>query len=219
LDGIARPQPLAIVRELKRSGGLPVSELAERLEMSYMGIKKHCLDLSKAGYLTTRRKPKTAGRPELLYQLTEKGNELFPTETHSMTLQILSASKELYGASAAGKLLFLYFRDKEKDYASKLRGETTYSRATWLVRLRDREGYLMEVLGAENDRSFKLIQKHSPLAEIFRVYPEAIRMESEMIERLLEAAIRRETPSPAAPGTWAYTVSSRPAFKLTAHPT
>jgi len=213
-EGIARPQPLAIVRELKRSGAMPVSQLGERLSMSYMGIKKHCLDLAKAGYVTTRRNPKPLGRPELLYQLTQKGNELFPTENHSLTLQVLAAARELYGASAPGKLLFLHFREKEKDYSPKLRGESSYSRAAWFVRLRDREGCLTEIIGTEQDRSFKLIQRHSPMAAIFRSYPEALRMESDMMERLLQAGIRRDEAGPSEPGTWIYCVTPRPSFRL-----
>lgn len=205
---------MAIVRELKRSGGMPVSQLAERLSMSYMGIKKHCLDLSKAGYITTRRHPKPLGRPELLYQLTQKGNELFPTENQTLTLQILSAARELYGTAAPGKLLFLYFREKEKDYASKLRGDSSFARATWFVRLREREGYLMEIVGTEPIRSFKLIQRHNPMAQIFSSYPEAIRMEADLMERLLQAGIRRDEVSPAEAGTWIYSITPRPSLKL-----
>ena len=73
LRDIARPQVVAIFDAIKRSEGLSVAEIARELKMSYMGIKQHCLDLEKKGYLDTWRRPKEVGRPELAYRLTLKG--------------------------------------------------------------------------------------------------------------------------------------------------
>ncbi|PYL05112.1 MAG: hypothetical protein DME32_00465 [Verrucomicrobia bacterium] len=43
LAEIGRTQRLEIVNALKRSRGLSVNELVDRMRMSYMGIKQHCL--------------------------------------------------------------------------------------------------------------------------------------------------------------------------------
>ena len=77
LRDIARPQWLDIMRHLKRSSGLSVNELAGKLGMSYMGVKQHCVELEKRGYLDTWRRPKAIGRPEKVYRLTEKADPLF----------------------------------------------------------------------------------------------------------------------------------------------
>ena len=45
LAEIGRTQRLEIVNALKRSRGLSVNQLVERMRMSYMGIKQHCLTL------------------------------------------------------------------------------------------------------------------------------------------------------------------------------
>ena len=58
LRDIARPQVVAIFDAIKRSDGLSVTEIARELKMSYMGIKQHCLDLEKKGYLDTWRRAK-----------------------------------------------------------------------------------------------------------------------------------------------------------------
>ena len=55
LRDIARPQWLDIMKHLKQSSGLSVNELASKLEMSYMGVKQHCVELEKRGYLDTWR--------------------------------------------------------------------------------------------------------------------------------------------------------------------
>ena len=67
------------MNELKRTQGLCVADLAVRLGMSYMGIKGVCLDLEKRGLLDTWRSPQPLGRPLMLYRLTERAHDLFPT--------------------------------------------------------------------------------------------------------------------------------------------
>ncbi|MEM7396649.1 MAG: MarR family transcriptional regulator, partial [Verrucomicrobiota bacterium] len=62
LRKISRPHWLEILIHVKRSTGLSVSELAKALRMSYMGVKQHCQDLEKKGFLDTWRRPKEVGR-------------------------------------------------------------------------------------------------------------------------------------------------------------
>ena len=189
LNEIGRTQRLAVLHELKRSNGLPVKELARRLGMSYMGVKQHCLDLQRDGYLDTWRNPKPVGRPELLYRLTRKSHELFPLQSHEMLLQVLSAARQLYGPTAPAKLLFMHFREKTEAYRAKLRGETVEERAKWFARLRDREGCMAEVNAGP---PMRIVERHSPIADLFTTFPEAAGMERELFERVLGAKVRRE---------------------------
>ena len=75
---IGRSQRLQVLNKLKRTQGLAVKELSRKLKMSYMGVKQHCIELEKEGYLDTWRRPVPRGRPEMIYQLTRRAHELFP---------------------------------------------------------------------------------------------------------------------------------------------
>lgn len=189
LNEIGRSQRLAVLHELKRSNGLPVKELAKRLGMSYMGVKQHCLELHRDGYLDTWRNPKPIGRPELLYRLTRKSHELFPVQSHELLLDIFVAARQLYGPTAPAKLLFVHFREKAEAYRARLRGETIQERARWLARLRDREGCMAE---CEEGPPLRIVERHSPIGSLFDSIPEAAGMEREMFERVLDAKVRRE---------------------------
>src|SRR5438552_14263485 len=74
---IGRTQRLEIINSLKRSRGMSVNELVEKMKMSYMGIKQHCLTLERDGYLDTWRRPQKMGRPEMVYRLTRRSHDLF----------------------------------------------------------------------------------------------------------------------------------------------
>ncbi|MDB4295895.1 winged helix-turn-helix transcriptional regulator, partial [Akkermansiaceae bacterium] len=81
-----------ILASLKRSDGMPISDLSRELGKSYMGIKQHCLKLTEMGYLEEWRVPrekKEVGRPEKLYRLTKKCDPLFPQAGSELSLSVL----------------------------------------------------------------------------------------------------------------------------------
>ncbi len=157
--------------------------------MSYMGVKQHCIDLHKDGYLDTWRRPKPVGRPELLYRLTQRAHELFPQTSNVITIELLEAAKTLYGPSAAEKLLFTIFQKKAERYAAKLKGETLPARTKWLARLRDNEGYMADF---EDSGTLRITEHHSPVLDLLRAFPIVARLECEMFQRILHAHVTRE---------------------------
>ena len=96
----------------------------ERLKLSYMGVKQHCDELERHGYVDTWRRPKPVGRPEMVYRLTPKSQIFFPSATNATTIEILQAANRLYGHAAGEKLLYSVFALKTENYMRKLRGKT-----------------------------------------------------------------------------------------------
>ena len=189
LRDIAKPQWFDIIMLLKRSVGLSVAELSKSLGMSYMGVKQHCIELEKRGYVDTWRRPKEIGRPEKAYRLTEKANLLFPEVGNELTLEILETITATSGANAAEKLLFAYFQKLGRSYDVKVKGESIVERATTLARLRDREGRLSAV-EAEGD-DLRMVEYHDPLRRVAERFRTARRMEEQMLERVLGNPVSR----------------------------
>jgi predicted ArsR family transcriptional regulator len=191
LRDIAKPQWIAIISILKRSTGMSVAELAERLKMSYMGVKQHCVELQKRGYLDTWRRPKDIGRPEKAYRLTTKINALFPQVGNALTIEILEAVEQTYGANASEKLLYNYFQKLAERYIAKVKGASASERAASLAKIRDVEGYLSSADYCR-EKGLQIVEYHSPLTEIVEKYPSACRMEEQMFEKVLKAPVTRE---------------------------
>lgn len=159
--------------------------------MSYMGVKGICLDLEKRGLLDTWREPPKIGRPHLLYRLTQRAHDLFPTTSNEMTIHLLEAAQKLYGATAAEKLLLVIFQRRTEHYASRLKGDTLAERAKWLARLRDHDGCMSE-FESDDTGALRIIEHHSPILDLLRAFPLVARLETDMFQRLLGAAVRRE---------------------------
>jgi len=189
LSEVAHKQRIRVLTFLYRDGDLTVGQLAELMRMSYMGVKKHCQDLQKQGYLETARKPKPMGRPELLYRLSAKAQRLFVKENHSVALGLLAASAKLFGNTAPSKLLFLHFEELQAGYLNRLRGESTTERAAALARLREVDGWVSRYL---EEPSPRLCERNSPYADLMEAYPLIERLEADMIGRLVGCQVRRE---------------------------
>ena len=192
---IGKSQRLAIINRLKRTRGLSVSEIAAQLDMSYMGIKQHCVELHKGGYLDTWRRPKPVGRPELVYRLTNRVHELFPVASNAMTIDLLQAAAKLYGPAAAEKLLFTMFQRKGERYLAKLKGTTLGERAQSLAKLRDVEGCMADLESSRNGTVWRIIENHSPILDVLRAFPIVARLETELFQRVLQARVEREEVS------------------------
>lgn len=192
IQQIGRSQRISIINLLKRSDGMAVARMSEKLGMSYMGVKQHCLSLHRQGYLTTKRAPQSTGRigrPELFYMLTPKAMDLFPEAANPYTLALLEAANSLYGATAAEKLLFKLYQGETARHEAKIKGETTAERTKSFVKLRDADGYLCELVNEGGIK--KIVEHHSPVMDLLDVYPNIGKMEEEMFRKLLRTEVKR----------------------------
>jgi predicted ArsR family transcriptional regulator len=189
---LVRPQWRAVLEELKLSGGLPVSELARRVDASYMAVKQHCEELKKLGYLERSRVPRTAvGRPEIFYSLGAKSDALFPHAGGSLTLDLLQGLKALFGENTPDKLFFQHFQKQYEKWQPLVAPEPgVAAKAARLVSLRNREGCFGRI-GELPENGWCIEELHNPMQRIFEAYPRAMAMELRMIEQLLGTRVNR----------------------------
>jgi predicted ArsR family transcriptional regulator len=189
ISEVGRSQRMRIIDALKKTQGLSVNELGQRLKLSYMGIKQHCDELERTGYVDTWRRPKPVGRPEMVYRLTEKAHVFYPSGANAMTIELLQAANRLYGHAAGEKLLYSVFAAKTNDYMRKMRGNGLMEQADTLAKVRNQEGYMSEIA---TDGRVAIVEYHSPIFDLLEAFPLVRRLEREMIERILGTRVERE---------------------------
>jgi len=192
LAEIGRTQRLEILNSLKRTQGMSVNELVTKMKMSYMGIKQHCLTLQRDGYLDTWRRPQKMGRPEMVYRLTRRTHDLFPTDSNSVTLELLKSIQEIYGPNGPEKLLYNVFERKGAALKAKAKGETVAECAKWLAKVRDSEGYMAQFITEEKEGGPQILECHSPILNLLDRYPIVGRLEQDMFAAVLGTRVRRE---------------------------
>lgn len=198
---LLKPQWLATLSELKVSGGLAVSELARRLDSSYMTVKQHCEDLTKLGYLKRSRVPRTEiGRPEIFYRLSEKAEGMFPGIPADFTLDMLNQIQRAFGETAPERMLFQHFQERECEWKAKLsKGTTLLYKAQLFAKIRSQEGLFIRCLHDPEAGTITLREFHHPLARMFARHPRAVEMERRAVEGALGVKVFRK-PAEGAGG-------------------
>lgn len=189
---LIKPQWRPVLEELKHAGGLPVSDLARKIGGSYMAVKTHCEELTKAGYLLRTRLPRTAvGRPGIFYSLAAKADGLFPQPGVAFTLELLDEARLMFGESAPEKLLYQHFQKRLERLSKQLvKSPVPAARAVKLAALREQDGCSCR---CEHTPGIpvRIVELHNPLQRIFERYPRAVTMELRMLEQLLECRLLR----------------------------
>jgi predicted ArsR family transcriptional regulator len=181
-----------IIHHLKHSHGLTAGELAERLKMSYIGVRQHCAEMQKKGYLDSFRRAVPHGRPEKVYRLTTKMDPLFPSVSCEMMLQLLEQAERNFGPTAPEKLLHSWFQSKAEVWAMKLEKETVLeNKAIVLARLRTADGNMCMV-ESSSAGALRLVDYHVPLGALLEKHPGIAEIECDVLERLLGCPIERE---------------------------
>jgi len=184
---------LLILTEIKRSQGLSVSELCDRIGLSYMGVKQHCIALEKEGYLDTWRRPKGMGRPEKAYRLTEPAQEFFPTEYSSLTVNILDSIADVYGPAAPEKILHNIYQSEAQRMSREVESlESLEERARHVAEMRDQRGYMSEYYFDSETGKHQLIEYNSPILICLDKFPILRDLERQMLENVLRCKVERD---------------------------
>ena len=192
LKKLAKSQKYLILAEIKRSQGLSVSQLCERINLSYMGVKQHCVALEKDGYLDTWRRPKGMGRPEKAYRLTPSAQEFFPSEHTNFTSEILRSLEQVYGPAAPEKILYQIYQNQTAKLQAKLNGHSLEERARSFAALREHDGYMSEYYFNPDIQRHQIIEYNSPVLAIADQFKILTNMENAMIENILGVRVHRE---------------------------
>lgn len=180
-----------ILSLVKRNGGMCVKELSAKLKMSYMGVKQHCDDLKRRGYLDTWRRPKRTGRPEKIYRPAEKLDLVLPNWSSELCLGLLGLVAQAYGDTVPDRLLYSFLQQKVERWNGKLKSKKPAERAQELAKLRNADGWMCEVI--DDAEGLRLVDHHSPLAEVARLYPSLADMEVRVLSRIFGHTLLRRT--------------------------
>ena len=125
LKKLAKSQKYLILAEIKRSQGLSVSQLCERISLSYMGVKQHCVRprerrLSRHVAPAERHGPPREG----LSSHRAGAGVFFPSEHTNFTAEILTSLEQVYGPAAPEKILFQIYQNLTVKLQGKITGTT-----------------------------------------------------------------------------------------------
>lgn len=174
---------------LRRHGRLSAPRLAELLQLTPVGVRRHLALLERDGLVdATIDKPKR-GRPAAVYRLTDDGLETFPRHYDEVAREALAFLK---GRDAATLAQFLAWRNERlaASYAGRVEGATLAERTDALAEVLNEQGFMAEVEPV--DGGLRLCQHNCTVEHLATELPDLCTSEAELFERLLKTPVERE---------------------------
>ncbi|MDU7768790.1 MAG: HTH domain-containing protein, partial [Serratia marcescens] len=147
--------PELILLQLKALGPHSAKMLAERLDITPMGIRQHLQSLEKRELVCYEEARSKVGRPTRYWSLTERGHAFTAADQERLRASAL----QLFGGAGVESLLSAREEQLYLRYAEELSAERSHQdRLARLVRLRQHDGYMAELL--DHPHGALLVENH-----------------------------------------------------------
>lgn len=157
----------ALIDFLKQDGPQDAVSLARRLGVSAMAVRQHLYELEAEGLVAHEAEvrpegQKTLGRPAKLWALTPAADRFFPDGHAELSVGLINAMKQAFGADGLDKLLKVRAREQTTAYRKRIdRQPSLPKKLQALAEIRSEEGYMAEVQKVSGGHL--LIENHCPV--------------------------------------------------------
>ena len=160
-----------IIELIKRKGIISVDEAVEETDLAKTTLREHFLQLERDGYVERDYVRSGPGRPSLQYQLTSKGNSLFPSSESKLIRKIIQYLKSK-GSEQMVEDFFEDFWDQRLEEARnrirKSSAEDRESKVKILIQMLGEEGFMPEFELDEGDQGLAVKECNCPFSEVIK---------------------------------------------------
>ena len=186
------PNWQAILRLLKQQGPSDSATLAVQLEISAMAVRQHLYALQTQRLVTYEEEQRPIGRPAKMWRLTPAAAPHFPDAHAGLTVNLLNAVEQTFGAEGIQCLMTRCAKQQIADYRSRMPARASLrGRLEALISIRNEEGFMAEVQ-RQPDGSFLLIENHCPISAAAHVCPKLCDAEMEVFRAILGEGVTIE---------------------------
>ena len=168
-----------------------IKDLADAVSINAISVRHHLASLQAEGLVSSEEERHGVGRPRLVYSLTPKGTEIFPSNYLQLTDRILD---QLKASLPAAELRDLFENMAQRQAASILPDFDAMTDPEERIR------YLANMLGSDGhairwekleDGTFSLEVANCPYIQISKAHPEICLYDQELFRKLLNMKITK----------------------------
>ena len=166
-----------------------INDLADMVGINAISVRHHLTNLQADGMVAAEEERHGVGRPRLVYFLTEKGLERFPTRYLSLTNRLLSQIKGTLPEPTINQLFAQIAQEVAGDYAPKIRSLPMEQKLETLKEVLAGEGFNLE-WDKEGD-TYQIHQVSCPYYHISQAHPEVCVMDQTLISAMLSIPVEQ----------------------------
>ncbi|MGI9032233.1 MAG: helix-turn-helix transcriptional regulator [Acidimicrobiales bacterium] len=201
-----------LLLQLRKHPGTTVAELASRLGLTGMGVRRHLDALDAEGLVeTTECTRRTRGRPASGWRLSATGLEQFPRRYDAIALDVLEDMAEHAGPDAVAAVFERRTDKLVGEYNDALADRRSLpDRVAGLTKIRDDAGYLAEC-AADTDGTLVLTENNCAVHKVAEHHPAVCAMELALIRRVLgpDVEVTRTAHTMAGDAVCSYCIRPR----------
>jgi len=160
-----------IIDLIKRKGTLSIDEAVDEIELAKTTLREHFLLLERDGFVDREYVRSGPGRPSLQYQLTPKGNSLYPSSESKLIRNLIHYLKDK-GNEQLVEDFFEDFWDQRleeaEDRIEKEHAEGLEDKLNVLMGMLEEEGFMPEFDFDEESEKLTVKECNCPFSEVVK---------------------------------------------------
>lgn len=178
-----------IVQMLLNHPKSTINELAMAANINTISVRHHLISLQAEGVINSEEVRHGVGRPRLVYSLTEKGVERFPTHYLRLTNRLLDQLKNSMTDIQFTHLFSQMADDITSEYAATTKKMTVEERLEFIKKLMAEEGFVMQ--WEKRGDHYHIDEITCPYYKIGQSHPEVCSIDQTLISTILEIPVEK----------------------------
>ena len=180
-----------ILRTLLAFPGSTINDLAEVVGINGISVRHHLTALEAENLVTSAEERHGVGRPRLVYSLTEKGVEEFPTNYLRLTRRILESLQEKLTPAELKSMFEDIGAEIAEPYQKDLEHKSLAERIKLVKTVMTKEGFIVEV--EKNQEAYIITSLSCPYYQVGLEHPIVCNLDRSMIARLIGSEIEPDS--------------------------
>lgn len=176
-----------ILRTLLAFPGSTINDLAEAVGINGISIRHHLTSLEAEDLVSSAEERHGVGRPRLIYTLTDKGVEEFPTSYLRLTKRLLVELKQRLGTEEVKAIFQNIGQEMAAQYADNLNDQPIEKRMRQLKSVLTQEGFIVDYV--KNENGYILTSLSCPYYKIGLNHPEICILDQQLISEFLSVPV------------------------------
>jgi DeoR family transcriptional regulator, suf operon transcriptional repressor len=172
-----------ILQTLLNHPNSTIIDLAEAVGINAISVRHHLTSLQAEALVAAEEERHGVGRPRLVYSLTEKGIERFPTRYLRLTNRLLDQMKESLPPAAISRLFTSMAEDIASDYAQQVKYMSVEEKLDFIKSLLMQEGFSVEWERQGNE--YHIHEITCPYYHVGQSHPEVCTVDQTLISEVL----------------------------------